>query len=245
MTDRQRDHDRSRCLAQGIPEPDEPDYSIVGALVNPIGPAPERETVTLLNALPTEVNLDGWAIADKLKRKHRLSGRLAAQPRARSRCRLPCNSATTAASLRCWTARVLRSTVSPTRRRKPGARDGRWLLIAFSAGRARPVSGRAELARPANQFARRHLSNPHVRRRVDGRQLGLGGAPLGQHAAVDLEVLAGDEAGLVRGQEERRPGDVGRPALAADGDGRRCAAASRRPAVAPSSRRRSCPGGWR
>jgi uncharacterized protein YukJ len=51
---------------------------IVGALVNPVGPAPEQETVTLLNASPNDVNLTGWQIADRLKRKHPLAGALAA-----------------------------------------------------------------------------------------------------------------------------------------------------------------------
>lgn len=60
------------------PSPTEPDHvvRIVGALVNPIGPAPERETVTLLNASPRSVRLDGWKIADKLKNKHPLHGTL-------------------------------------------------------------------------------------------------------------------------------------------------------------------------
>jgi uncharacterized protein YukJ len=41
---------------------------IVAALVNPVGPAPERETVLLLNASPDPVDLTGWRIADRLKR---------------------------------------------------------------------------------------------------------------------------------------------------------------------------------
>jgi uncharacterized protein YukJ len=51
---------------------------IVGALVNPVGPAPEAETVTLLNATPGEIDLSGWAIADRAKNRHPLDGRLAA-----------------------------------------------------------------------------------------------------------------------------------------------------------------------
>ena len=56
--------------------PGEPDHAIriVGALVNPIGPAPEHETVTILNASPSAIDLAGWQIADKLKNKHGLSG---------------------------------------------------------------------------------------------------------------------------------------------------------------------------
>ena len=62
------------------PSPNEPDHSvrIVGALVNPIGPAPELETVTLLNASPRMIDLTGWQIADRIKRKHPLAGQLAA-----------------------------------------------------------------------------------------------------------------------------------------------------------------------
>ncbi|MGF1641719.1 MAG: DUF2278 family protein [Rhodospirillales bacterium] len=51
---------------------------IVAALVNPEGPAPERETVTLLNTSPQPIGLAGWAIADRNKQKHGLSGTLAA-----------------------------------------------------------------------------------------------------------------------------------------------------------------------
>ncbi|HMS83576.1 MAG TPA: DUF2278 family protein [Nitrospira sp.] len=47
---------------------------IVGALVNPIGPSPEQETVTLLNVSPTDIDLAGWKIADRLKNKMPLSG---------------------------------------------------------------------------------------------------------------------------------------------------------------------------
>jgi hypothetical protein len=62
------------------PSPAEPDHRvrIVGALVNPIGPGPERETVTLLNASPDPIDLAGWEIADRVKRKHPLAGELAA-----------------------------------------------------------------------------------------------------------------------------------------------------------------------
>jgi hypothetical protein len=42
--------------------------------VNPVGPAPEQETVTLLNASPGSIELTGWKIADRLKKTHTLSG---------------------------------------------------------------------------------------------------------------------------------------------------------------------------
>jgi hypothetical protein len=50
----------------------------VGALVNPVGPAPEPETVTLLNTSPGPVELAGWTIADRSKNKQSLDGTLAA-----------------------------------------------------------------------------------------------------------------------------------------------------------------------
>jgi uncharacterized protein YukJ len=62
------------------PSPTEPDHTvrIVGALVNPQGPAPEKETVTILNASPNAIDLTGWQIADKLKNKVALTGTVAA-----------------------------------------------------------------------------------------------------------------------------------------------------------------------
>jgi uncharacterized protein YukJ len=51
---------------------------IAAALVNPIGPAPERETVTLLNRSPNAIDLTGWALANRTKAKHALSGSIAA-----------------------------------------------------------------------------------------------------------------------------------------------------------------------
>lgn len=63
-----------------IPGPDEPDrvVRIVGALVNPTGPAPEPETVTLLNASPEQVHLAGWRLADRLKNEQSLTGAVGA-----------------------------------------------------------------------------------------------------------------------------------------------------------------------
>jgi uncharacterized protein YukJ len=58
------------------PSPTEPDHlvRIIGALVNPIGPGPEQETVTLINASPESIDLTGWKIADRLKKTHTISG---------------------------------------------------------------------------------------------------------------------------------------------------------------------------
>jgi uncharacterized protein YukJ len=62
------------------PSPSEPDHvvRIVAAQVNPPGPAPEAETVTLLNASPLEIDLAGWALADRAGGRLPLSGLLAA-----------------------------------------------------------------------------------------------------------------------------------------------------------------------
>ncbi|GAA5070371.1 uncharacterized protein YukJ [Thermocatellispora tengchongensis] len=51
---------------------------IIAALVNPAGPAPERETVTLLNASPGPVDLTGWTLADQGRHLLALTGTLAA-----------------------------------------------------------------------------------------------------------------------------------------------------------------------
>ena len=34
-------------------------------MVNPVGPAPEHESVLLVNASPSAVDLTGWRIADR------------------------------------------------------------------------------------------------------------------------------------------------------------------------------------
>ncbi|HEY9599313.1 MAG TPA: DUF2278 family protein [Cyanophyceae cyanobacterium] len=47
---------------------------IVAALANPTGADPGKESVTLINVSPTSVDLKGWALADRLKRKHTLNG---------------------------------------------------------------------------------------------------------------------------------------------------------------------------
>lgn len=63
-----------------IPDVSEPDYRmrIVAALVNPMGPAPEPETVTLINPTSSEEDLAGWALADKQGRQCPLFGNVSA-----------------------------------------------------------------------------------------------------------------------------------------------------------------------
>ncbi len=41
---------------------------IISAMVNPLGGAPERETVLLLNASPHAVDLTGWTVVDRMKK---------------------------------------------------------------------------------------------------------------------------------------------------------------------------------
>ncbi|MEU1818929.1 DUF2278 family protein [Streptomyces roseifaciens] len=48
------------------PAPDSQPVRIVAALVNPRGPAPEQENVTLINASPDPVDLTGWRVIDRL-----------------------------------------------------------------------------------------------------------------------------------------------------------------------------------
>lgn len=63
---------------------------IVAALVNPAGPAPEAETVTLVNAGRHEVDLVGWTLVDRLKHRMTLDHvRLPAGEAARIRLRSP------------------------------------------------------------------------------------------------------------------------------------------------------------
>lgn len=56
------------------PEPDDPHrrLRIIAVLVNTPGPAPERETVTLLNPGPAAIDLDGWALVGRLGKRMRL-----------------------------------------------------------------------------------------------------------------------------------------------------------------------------
>jgi uncharacterized protein YukJ len=53
---------------QPRPEPGDERVRVLAALVNPTGPAPEPETVTLINASPEAIDLTGWALSDRAKR---------------------------------------------------------------------------------------------------------------------------------------------------------------------------------
>jgi hypothetical protein len=57
------------AIAEPAPEPEAEASAIriLAAMINPVGGAPERETVLLLNASPSAVDLTGWALADRMK----------------------------------------------------------------------------------------------------------------------------------------------------------------------------------
>ena len=76
---------------------------IVAALVNPVGPAPEAETVTLLNVTPEAVDLTGWSILDRDKRRLVLdAGELAAGTASGSCSGHRSPWATAVGSSACW-----------------------------------------------------------------------------------------------------------------------------------------------
>lgn len=72
------------------PPAENPDWGvrIVGALVNDTK-SPERETVTLLNPGPLEMALNGWALADKNKHRHPLTGQIPSGETVRVRVAKP------------------------------------------------------------------------------------------------------------------------------------------------------------
>src|SRR4051812_30991842 len=47
------------------PAAEQPAVQIIAAMVNPPGPAPEQETVSLMNLSPEAVDLAGWQLADR------------------------------------------------------------------------------------------------------------------------------------------------------------------------------------
>jgi len=70
------DKDESETIdTDSLPTPERPDglVRIIGALVNDIS-SPERETVTLLNTGPQDIDLAGWHLLDSQKHKLALQG---------------------------------------------------------------------------------------------------------------------------------------------------------------------------
>ena len=79
---------------------------ILAAMANPVGPAPERETVLLLNASPQSVDLTGWRLADRLKHSCPLpAGPLAAGATLEVAAQDGSSSATRAVPSPFWTRR--------------------------------------------------------------------------------------------------------------------------------------------
>ena len=60
------------CLGDIEQPPEDKGIVIIAATINPAGHDPGMEKVLLLNTMATAVNLDGWALADKNKRRHAL-----------------------------------------------------------------------------------------------------------------------------------------------------------------------------
>jgi uncharacterized protein YukJ len=64
------DDSTGHAIAAPTPTPtpvtDEPRVRILAAMINPIGGAPERETVLLMNASPQAIDLTGWRLADRM-----------------------------------------------------------------------------------------------------------------------------------------------------------------------------------
>ncbi|MDJ0705569.1 MAG: DUF2278 family protein [Leptolyngbyaceae cyanobacterium MO_188.B28] len=66
------------ALKEPCETPPEEAVRILAALVNPMGHDPGRESVVLMNVSPEQVDLRGWSLADKNKRKYLLNGMLEA-----------------------------------------------------------------------------------------------------------------------------------------------------------------------
>jgi uncharacterized protein YukJ len=109
------------------PHPSEPDFRvrIVAAMVNPVGGAPEAETVTLLNATPSSIDLDGWSLIDRTERMQPLEGRIEAGATRVVAVAPRWRSATRAARSRWSTRTVSRSMAWHTPKTTPTQRAGR------------------------------------------------------------------------------------------------------------------------
>ena len=68
------DDEKGDCVGDVDQPAEDKGVVIIAAMVNPVGHDPGMERVLLLNTLATTVNLDGWELADKNKRRHPLDG---------------------------------------------------------------------------------------------------------------------------------------------------------------------------
>lgn len=76
-TDDTTGHTIDETTPQPLPGVADAQVRIIAALVNPVGPEPGAETVTLLNASDTLVDLSNWGIINVQNAKHSLVGSLA------------------------------------------------------------------------------------------------------------------------------------------------------------------------
>ena len=82
------DDTMGNCLGDVEQPAEDKGVVIIAATVNPAGHDPGLERVLLLNTLAAAVNLDGWELADKNKRRHPLDG-IALEPGAARALTLP------------------------------------------------------------------------------------------------------------------------------------------------------------
>ena len=68
------DDSTGHCIGDAEQPAEDKGVVIIAATVNPAGDDPGMERVLLLNTLAIPVNLDGWALADKNKRRQPLDG---------------------------------------------------------------------------------------------------------------------------------------------------------------------------
>lgn len=71
------DDEKGNCIGAPEQPAEEKDVVIIAARVNPTGHDPGRETVLLLNTMSHSIDMNGWTLMDKNKRKHQLEGKLA------------------------------------------------------------------------------------------------------------------------------------------------------------------------
>jgi uncharacterized protein YukJ len=77
-TDDSQGHRIPNVCDQAPPKPGDKSVCIVAALINPKGPDKGLEAVTLLNTTPGAIDLTGWSLADKNKKKMVLKGSIKA-----------------------------------------------------------------------------------------------------------------------------------------------------------------------